>query len=84
MKCQSGRETTRAKRLNDRAIEKLRALIQQGSALGNVDNKFRTDEGLNELRGLISGHFYFVTSLTLRTTVKMATTMRPENFSMRK
>ena len=49
---------TRVKRLNDRIISDLHELIRQGIPW-NVDHKFRPDVGLGELRGLVTGHFFF-------------------------
>jgi hypothetical protein len=52
------KETTRAKRLNDRTIAALRELIRLGVPW-NVDNLYRSNLGVNELRGLVTGHFFF-------------------------
>jgi hypothetical protein len=48
----------RVKRLNDRLTTTLLEHIRLGLPW-HVDNKFRTNTGLNELRGLITGYFFF-------------------------
>ena len=52
------KQMTRVKRINDRIISDLHDLIRQGIPW-NVDQKFRANAGLAELRGLVTGHFFF-------------------------
>ena len=52
------KQMTRVKRINDRIISDLHELIRQGIPW-NVDQKFRANAGLAELRGLVTGHFFF-------------------------
>ena len=52
------KQITRVKRINDRTISDLHELIRQGIPW-NVDHKFRSEVGLAELRGLVTGHFFF-------------------------
>mgnify|MGYP003579933988 CR=1 FL=1 len=51
------KQMTRVKRINDRIISDLHELIRQGIPW-NVDQKFRANAGLAELRGLVTGHFF--------------------------
>ena len=52
------KQMTRVKRLNERIISDLHELIREGVPW-SVDNKFRANVGLAEVRGLVTGHFFF-------------------------
>ena len=59
------KQMTRVKRINERIISELKDLISQ-SIPWNIDNQFRSCTGLPELRGLVSGHFFFTTLCQVR------------------
>ena len=74
------KQMTRVKRINDRIISDLHELIRQGIPW-NVDQKFRANAGLAELRGLVTGHFFF-TQLCEERAIKKPNNSYTKRFEM--